>query len=38
LGKSWGNLPVIMDGYIPEADYSQLEEPETLNEDDAEEV
>ncbi len=26
LGKSWGNLPVIMDGYIPEADYSQLEE------------
>lgn len=26
LGKSWGNLPVIMDGYIPEADYSQLED------------
>ena len=32
LGKSWGNLPVIMDGYLPEADYSQLEEPETLEE------
>lgn len=26
LGKSWGNLPAIMDGYIPEADYSQLED------------
>ena len=26
LGKSWGNLPVIMDGYLPEVDYSQLED------------
>lgn len=35
LGKSWGNLPVIMDGFIPEADYSVLESsevPETSEE------
>lgn len=25
LGKSWGNLEVIMDGNIPEADYSTLD-------------
>ncbi len=30
LGKSWGNLPVIMDGYLPEVDYSQLDDTETL--------
>ena len=31
LGKSWGNLEVIMDGNIPEADYSKLEDGSTLS-------
>jgi peptide chain release factor 1 len=36
LGKSWGNLPVIMDGYIPEADYSQLEEGTIIDSEESE--
>jgi peptide chain release factor 1 len=32
LGKSWGNLPSIMDGNIPEADYSQLESSDVIEE------
>lgn len=30
LGKSWGNLPGVMDGSIPEADYSTLESSELV--------
>ncbi|CAN5124136.1 peptide chain release factor 1 [soil metagenome] len=33
LGKSWGNLPVIMEGNLPDADYSQLEGNETISEE-----
>lgn len=32
LGKSWGNLPGIMDGNIPEADYTQLEPGNVIEE------
>lgn len=33
LGKSWGNLPGVMDGNIPEADYSQLEGNEVISDE-----
>lgn len=33
LGKSWANLPIIMDGNIPEADYSHIDGTTTENEE-----